>query len=91
MDKQNKSEKITTIPELAVLINSGFQTAKEHADEKFAKIDDRFDKVEKSAKETKEKLNEVDIKLTNFIDDYDSDKLPMRVEYIENVLNLPKK
>ncbi|OGZ69453.1 MAG: hypothetical protein A3D44_03455 [Candidatus Staskawiczbacteria bacterium RIFCSPHIGHO2_02_FULL_42_22] len=84
MDQKNNQEEITTIPELAKMINSSFQAAQEHVDEKFAKIDEKFTKVD-------ERFNTIEKKLDGFIEKYDEAKLPMRVDYIENILNLPKK
>ena len=95
MNQQNKKEKITTIPELAVLINNSFQDNQEYMDKRFGDMDKRFGDMDKRfdevKKELKGEIKKVDTKLTNFIDDYNSEKLPMRVEYIENVLNLPKR
>jgi len=81
MDKKNNKEKITTINELAMMINSGFQNNQEYMDKKFGELKN----------ELTGEIHKVDTKLTTFIDEYNSEKLPMRVEYIENVLNLHKK
>jgi len=83
MDKENKKE-ITTIPELAIMINNGFQSNQDY-------MDKRFEELKVEIKRVDTKLARVDAKLTTFIDDYHSEKLPMRVEYIENALNFPKK
>ena len=76
------------IDNLAVLINTSFQTAKEHVDGKFNEVGGRLDKVEKDLKEVKEKVNGIDIKITDLNDNHE--KIETRIEYIENVLNLPK-
>ena len=46
MNNKENNQKITTIDELAGMINNSFQTAKEHSDKRFDKIDFRLDKIE---------------------------------------------
>ncbi len=84
INQPNGTEKVVTNAELVELIKNSFQSAQEHVDQKFAKVDERFDKVEN-------RLGKVERKLDDLVDTYDKEKLPMRVEYIENVLNLHKK
>ena len=81
MEPQKENKKITNIDELAVMIHNSFQSNQEYMDKKFGEVKN----------ELKEEIKGVDRKLNAFIDRYDEDKLPMRVDYIENVLNLPKK
>ena len=94
MNQQNEKEKITTISELAVMIHESFQSNQDYMDKRFddmqAYMDNRFDGVKKDISEVKKDLKGVEKKLDGFIERYDEDKLPMRVEHIENVLNLPK-
>lgn len=40
--------------------------------------------------EINKRLDRIETKLNNFTEDYKSKKLPMRIEYIENILNLSK-
>lgn len=72
------AKKSVTIDQLAVVVKRGFdKTATiEHVDKRFEHIDKRFDKIEKI-----------------ILDDYGSriEKLEMKVEYLENMLNLPSK
>ena len=66
MDNQNKkNEKITTIAELAVLINSGFQTAKEQTDKRFDEVDKRFDEVDKRFDEVDKRFDVIEGRLDN--------------------------
>lgn len=81
---RKQKEEITTIPELAKMINRGFQNNQDYMDNKFGEIDERFEQIDK-------RFDKVETKLDGFTEEYNSEKLPMRVEYIENVLNLPKK
>ena len=91
MDEQNKKEKITTMDELTEIINGGFQTNQEYMDKKFGELNGEISGVKEDLKEVKEKLNKVDKKLGGFINTYHEEKLPMRMGYIENMLNVPKK
>ncbi|OGZ73081.1 MAG: hypothetical protein A2908_02035 [Candidatus Staskawiczbacteria bacterium RIFCSPLOWO2_01_FULL_38_12b] len=91
MDPRKDNKKITTINELAEMIRGSFQTAQEHVDGKFYKVDERFDKVENRLDKVEKDLKEVKEKVNGFIDTYHEEKLPMRMDYIENMLNVPKK
>lgn len=84
----NGEEEITTIPELARMINNGFQSNQEYMDKKFNELKGEISEVE--IKLTRE-IRGVDKKLDGFVERYDEEKLPMRVEYMENMLNVPKK
>ena len=77
MDQQKENKKITEKDELIGIIKDSFQTNQEYMDRRFDKVENRLEKVEK--------------KLDGFIDTFNEEKLPMRVEYIENVLDIPKK
>jgi hypothetical protein len=97
MDQENKKQEITTISELAEMINNGFQSAQDNVNERFDKVEVRLDKVEIRLEKVEVRLDKVESrlgkvekKLDVFIDDYHEEKLPMRVEYIENVLDIPK-
>jgi len=83
------AKKNITIDQLAVMVKKGFDktATTEHVDNKidglkkwvevkFNKIDERFDKIEKI-----------------ILDDYGTriEKLESKVEYLENMLNLPSK
>ena len=59
------------------MINHGFQSNQDYMDRKFYEL--------------KTEVKGVDKKLDSFIESYNEEKLPMRVEYIENMLNLHKK
>lgn len=91
MDKQNKIKKVTTINELAVMINNGFQTNQEYMDKRFDELKGEIKGVDSRLVKVERKLEGVEKKLDGFIDVYAKEKLPMRVEYIENILNVPKK
>jgi len=73
-ETQKTNEEITTIPELAKMIRDSFQGNQEYMDE--------------MKTELKADIKKVSNKLDIFIDDYKSEKLPMRVEFIENTLNI---
>ena len=88
MESKNSPEEITTIPELAEMIKNSFQGNQDYMDKRFDEIEGKLKGVESSL--TAE-IKKVDKKLDGFIDEYQEEKLPMRVEYIENVLALPKK
>lgn len=84
--------------QLAVIISNGFQNNQEYMDKRFTELSGEISEVKEDLNEVKKDLSEVKkdlrgvkTKLDTFIDDYKDDKLPMRVEYIENVLNLHKK
>ncbi len=92
MENQEKNkEEITTIPDLVVLIKNSFQSAKEHVDERFDKVEDRLDKVENRLDKVENRLGKVEGKIDSFVERYDEAKLEMRVDYVENILNVPKK
>ena len=88
MDRQNKKEEITTIPELAEMIKNSFQGNQDYMDKRF---DEVKNELKGDIKKVDERLVKVERKLNDFIDEYDAEKLPMRVEYIENIMGLPKK
>jgi len=88
-------KKVTTMDELAVMINGGFQSNQEYMDKKFGElkqeiggVDLRLAGVEKNLRE---EIRKVDKKLDVFIETYHEEKLPMRMEYMETILNLHKK
>lgn len=91
MTMKKQKEEITTIPELAKMINRGFQNNQDYMDKKFGEIDERFEQVDKRFEQIDKRFDKVETKLDDFVEEYKSEKLPMRVEYIENILNLPKK
>jgi len=100
MEQKKENKKITT-DDLAIMIGKGFSGV----DKKFEKMDERFDKVENRLEKVENRLEKVENRLEKvenrlekvekkidvFVDTYDEEKLPMRVEFIENTLNLPKK
>ena len=46
MDKKTNPEGITTINELAIMINNGFLNTQDYMDKKFEKIDEKFEKID---------------------------------------------
>jgi len=58
-NKNKKNEKVKTIGDLAVLINSSFQTAKEQTDKRFDKIETYVSILKTDMIEVKDKLDEV--------------------------------
>lgn len=85
---KKKTEKIVTIPKLAEMISRSFQNTQDSMNKRFEQMDERFNQVNKEISEVKQGIKTVDKKLGNFIDDYNSEKLPTRVTYLENVLNV---
>jgi hypothetical protein len=84
MVKKKQAKNITT-DELAIIINRGFQSQMDYVEKKFGDIDRRFDGVV-----TKKEFDEVkkDVKyIKENLDD--SILLGKRVDYIENILNIP--
>ena len=79
MDNQNKKN---TNDKLARMIKTGFDNTP--TKQQFESLENKVSVIEKDIKEVKTRL-------TDFVEKYDEEKLPMRVEYIENVLNIPKK
>jgi DNA anti-recombination protein RmuC len=74
------TKKNITIDELAVMMKNIFDGQNEFLNKRFDKIDEHFGKIEKDIKDIKGDLKET-IKRT--------DKLEMRVDYVENVLDIP--
>jgi len=71
---KNKSKKITTIDELAVMMNNSFQTAQDHIDVRFDKVEGRLDKVELRLDRVEDRLGKVEGRLT---------KVEIRLDNIE--------
>ena len=87
-EKKEKGKNITN-DALARMIKRGFDNTP--TKQQFEVLESKVDVIEEDLKEVKEKINGLDLKLATFIETYDKAELPMRVEYIENVLALPKK
>ena len=79
---KNKLIKNVTIDELAEIINNGFDGQMEYMGKEFGKIGKDIDILKKDLKEVKTDLKET-IKRT--------DKLETRMDYVENILDLPAK
>ena len=80
------NKKITT-DQLAVIINKGFQGQMDYMEKKFEVIDKNFTQVA-----TKKELDEVKKDVKYIKENLDeAGKLGHRVDYIENVLNVPEK
>lgn len=84
---KNKLVKNITIDELAMIINKGFDGQMDYLKKNFETVNENFaqvatkeelDKVKKDVKYIKENLD-------------DTGKLSGRVDYIENILDLPVK
>ena len=93
MEQKKENKKITT-DDLAIMIGKGFSGVDkkfEKMDERFDKVENRLEKVENRLEKVENRLEKVEKKIDVFVDTYDEEKLPMRVEFIENTLNLPKK
>jgi hypothetical protein len=71
-----KTGKKTTIDDLAVMINDGFNGQMTYMEKRFNDMEERFDPLEKDVKYIKENL-------TSAIE------LEKDVEYIKNTLNIP--
>jgi archaellum component FlaC len=63
------AKKNTTIDDLAVIINKGFQTNQEHFDGRFDKVEGRLDKVEGRLDKVENRLMRVEIKMDAVEDD----------------------
>lgn len=74
---KNNSGKRITIDNLAVMVQKGFSEQSET-------LNKRFDKIEKD-------LTIIKGQLVDVVHRSDFDKLENRVEYLENILNLPAK
>ncbi len=105
MASENNQEKLNNLDGLVKLINNGFQANQEYMDKKFSdidkkfgnidqrfdKIDQRLDRVDQRFDRMDKRFDNLETKLDAFVEEYREEKLPMRMEYVENVLNLPKK
>ncbi|OGZ70394.1 MAG: hypothetical protein A3F47_00780 [Candidatus Staskawiczbacteria bacterium RIFCSPHIGHO2_12_FULL_38_11] len=93
MAKKNK--KITTVDELAVMINNGFQNTQDHFNKKFdaltGEMRNGFKKVNENFKEVNEKINNISKNIIDVVHKEEFDRLESRVTDVEEVAELASK
>ena len=89
MKNTKKKNKTITNDALARMIKNGFDDTPTKA--QFEILENKVDGIDVRLQRVEKKLDNVEKKLNDFTEEYHSEKLPMRMEYVENVLNLPKK